>query len=833
MNGGVVTACESMPVITASNANNYTYLGGVAGRIANGGTVHSVMGMPTLTGYTMGGLVGKIETGGNLVNSFSNIKSITSIDNTRYVGGLVGRNLGRVENCYSHLQCAEPASFFGWFAGNNMDGTVRYCYSPAGETNYVYYGTSPSGHGNYSAPQTDIKHLDYLYRDNLVTLASGQTNTYIPNETTCLDDHHTVVWKGMLSALNQWVRAENSAKTVTYTSWYRPLTPNINNDLPVLGLPDYNAVAALDSDPNVLDYGNLDALLAAYNAGNADASVLLYQSATNVTNVPDDDVKVFINEDAALLQASGAGAFKANVGITFDNSSRAAHDYYNGTLEYDWHLLSTPLSNAKIGATYSNKDSGGTYIPDLDPSHSFQSSPVDIYSLENSYFPNGLNMGANLSSSEVRWDFYSYYEPEYHWINLKRNKNNHFHQEAIDGVTVDRPYQLDQIGSPFKHYQIHYTGDIAADQANSDAGDDNCLFIPGKGYMMAISQETYMNQTGLLNKGSVPIGISNSNGTELPHPNWPGWPSYDWGSNLVGNPYQAYLDLDLVQSRTGLNGFWIYDADQGVYAPYSNGASTNPVIPSQHIHPHQGFFVVTASTQTLTFTYDMASASKEPSSYYRENKINYPLVNLFVYDTLGNRDLTIVEFNHPELGGVPKIDNLRNAEFTLYSRMDGADYGLLFAETGTERIPVFFKTPNDGVYTLKWDSYHGSFSSMLLIDNITGVQYDMLTHDSYTFDARATDYASRFYIVFSVTDVDEHDDPDNNGSFAYYNGYGWMIEGQGQLELVDMLGRVLYTNYLGGEQTLVHFDGIAAGMYFIRLVDGSRLLKSQKIVIRN
>ena len=59
-----------------------------------------------------------------------------------------------------------------------------------------------------------------------------------------------------------------------------------------------------------------------------------------------------------------------------------------------------------------------------------------------------------------------------------------------------------------------------------------------------------------------------------------------------------------------------------------------------------------------------------------------------------------------------------------------------------------------------------------------------------------------------------------------------MIEGEGQLELVDMLGRVLYTDYLFGEQTLVHFDGIAAGMYMLRLVDGSKLKGVQKIVIR-
>ena len=184
------------------------------------------------------------------------------------------------------------------------------------------------------------------------------------------------------------------------------------------------------------------------------------------------------------------------------------------------------------------------------------------------------------------------------------------------------------------------------------------------------------------------------------------------------------------------------------------------------------------------------------------------------------------------MDGVKKVDNLRNADFKLYARMEGEDYGLLFTPEGTERVPVFFKTPDDGTYTLTWEKHNGTFSSMYLIDNITGVRYDMLSHDSYSFEAHATDYAARFYIVFSVTDVNEFEDPEINNSFAYFNGYGWVVEGQGQLELVDMLGRVLYTDYLFGEETLVHFDEVAAGMYMLRLVEGSNLKAVQKIVIR-
>ena len=83
--------------------------------------------------------------------------------------------------------------------------------------------------------------------------------------------------------------------------------------------------------------------------------------------------------------------------------------------------------------------------------------------------------------------------------------------------------------------------------------------------------------------------------------------------------------------------------------------------------------------------------------------------------------------------------------------------------------------------------------------------------------------------MFNVTDVEEFEEEQEN--FAYYNGDGWVVEGEGQLELVDMLGHVLYANHLSGESTIVHFDNYAAGMYMLRLVNSNKILKAQKIVI--
>ncbi len=853
MDGGLLVNCESSGYLESDNGA--AYIGGLVGKTWTSGTIHSCFAVDTIyrnaAGMIAGGLVGRHSN--RLLNSYSRVV-VTDAQATGFAG-LVGENDGLVENCYADL----GNQGFPAFAVSNMvddtKGTINYCYANVKEgLTYVSgkVGTM-TGYGNFAAVKTR-KEIGYMYDDNAVSVVSGDNpydsdQIYYTNSSS-VNMGHITRWPGLLSALNEWVKddrydLEHTPGVVTKpTPWFRPTTSGVNADLPVLAFPGGVAMVANHGNDRFLRYNaSLDKLLDLYADNNSD--IFLYGNAVNVANVPSKKEHVYVNEDAVLLQKANADPFiNTTVGITFDNSSRSAVAYGGVPLEYDWHLMATPLSDAKMGTTYSHKDESGAYTPDTEHQWAIgaSGSPVDVSSMVDSYFPNGLEMGSGFTGDEVKWDFYNYFEPEYHWINLKRNKKNHFHQETVQGVVVDRPYQEDgTYGVEFRHYQIYYEGDIAADQADNDAEDANCNFVPGKGYMMAISQDSYMSSTGILNqKVTVPITAS--------APEYVYYMSANRGSNLVGNPYQAYLDLNKVTeyeannpSTNPISKFWVYDADvtgtvngvavKGVYKPYEYSASKNPELPSRYVHPHQGFFVVTNEDATLNFTPDMAGTHNEEGSTFRseEPRPAFPLVNLFVTDEEGNADLAIVEFNRPETGGVPKIDNLRNAEFKLYSRFDDEDWGLLYTPINTERVPVFFKTPNDGTYTLSWSKYNGTFNTMRLIDNIAGVDYDMLTHDSYTFQSYSNDYSARFYIVFGVTGVDETDD--DNNIFAFNNGDGWVVNGSGQLELVDMLGHVLYTNHLDGKPTLVHFRDVAAGVYMLRLVDSQKVLNAQKIVI--
>ena len=775
MDGGTLSNVEGAGENTNKNTSGNN--GGLVG--VNGGTIHSAFAVTTIKGgANMGGLVA--VNNGDLFNAYS----ASAISDGSAMAGLVATNNGRVENCYDATD-ADVA-----FAVKNS-GTIRYCYTakPAeGDPTYVSNpvdGSTLEKHGTYDAVK-GIKELGYMYGDNKVT---SNGNGYVKTTHDYLNNH-TVVWDGLLSVLNQWVADGTvQGKPSGLSTWNRPITQGINGDLPILAFPMDNCLGNLAAeDGKMLRYSafdannnGLDKLLGDVYADKA-ANIYLYQSATNVVNGTGSN-KLSIHEDAALLQAAkSTETIDATVGVTFDNSFKKANDYFGYKLNYDWHMLSTPLSNAPMGITWNNQSQDWWETGDTG----------QVTGVEGSYMPDDIN-----EQDEVKWDFYCYYEPQYHWINFKRNSNSHYH--------------YDDNGNQGHHDQIIYNNETTMEK--------------GKGYMMAISQDSYLNNTGTLNKGDVKIALTNSDDGGANDP------TRDWGSNLVGNPYQAYLDLETVSDNTGYTSFYVYSAEDNGYKPYTAGQSKNTKAPSQYIHPHQAFFVLTnANDNNFKFTYNMATAQKNDQSYFRKGgHIDYPLINLMAENTDGGRNFTTIEVGRPELGGAEKTEALRTNNFDLYARYDQKDYKLLFTPAEAQRVAVFFNTKEDDTYTITWNTENGEFSFLRLIDNITGVEVDMLNNDHYTFEGHATDYAARFYILFNNPNEEPggNGNGEGNGNFAYYDGYGWIINGEGILQLVDVTGRVLYQEYLAGDMNRVHLDNFKAGVYVLLLGD-----KAQKIVIK-
>lgn len=306
----------------------------------------------------------------------------------------------------------------------------------------------------------------------------------------------------------------------------------------------------------------------------------------------------------------------------------------------------------------------------------------------------------------------------------------------------------------------------------------------GIGYLYANSETVTLEFAGkLLPAGSTDVDLvyaEEGAGIDFP------------GFNLIGNPYacDAYV-----------NGYNFYTMADGEFV-INEGSAT--------VAPCEGFFVE-AIEANQSVTISTAAPVTVPNA-----------LSLNVSQNRGNViDRAIVNFN----GSNNLHKFMMNPAHTNLSIAKG---GETFAAISTEaegELPVNFKAEKNGSYTITVDTENVDAEYLHLIDNMTGMDVDLLSTPSYTFDAKTSDYASRFKLVFGVkNEASESSD----SSFAFMSNGNLVIdniEGEATLQIVDMMGRVVSTETVSGNYCKAL--NLRAGVYVLNL-NGM----TQKIVVK-
>ena len=756
-----------------------------------------------------------MNAGGDLKNSFSNA-SFTPSNNGVKVGGLVGINSGAVENCYVRLQGAEPGQF-GWFAGQNS-GTIDICYAPENETGYVSNGDDPTNPGNYGATALVSGKYGFAHSDQQIT---GGSDDYVVNGA--VDNEGEL--KGLLATLNKWVEQNDG-----YSTWTRTMASPMNDDYPILKFDDFVSAGTKDNiyliyraDLNdmigLVNQSNLETSMGLMNGNTTGGSIYLYgNNPTTVSTNTGTDVRVYIAPNTGILQ-SDDNTLAARVGVAFDNSDAG----WLGGAPYDWHMFSSAIEAAPMGLVYHSTD--GDYsvrdnysslvangIPHaswsdvtyMDPPKTTWSQTETTPGTSIGYFPTDSPYGKwrGTPDNTGSFDFYFYSEEYSHWINFKREGKSGFYDHWHQNETADE-----------MHLNIPY--------------DNEEEMKVGKGYLMAVSEPSILMADGVLNTGNVSAQVTR---TQLY-----GYEEPLMGVNMVGNPYQSYLDVDEFLTQNGLNTYYILDADAEGYIARVAGGSTpdNPedfVVnynAPQYLHPHQAFFVRVQSSTPLTFNKDMRSVTA--NSAFRKEAPHYAMVNMICSDAQGRNDIATIELDRPEMGGGEKIKGLRSGDANIWFSLGEQDLQVAFAPVGTSSAPLRFKAYNDGVYTLRWNMANADFHYMHLIDNITGANIDCLTASEYVFEGKTTDYSSRFRLVFDFTGVEENEDASSASqeNFAFQSGDEVVVNGEGVLEVFDINGHKVMGCEIHNGQSRVALPTVANGMYVLRLTDAKQV-KVQK-----
>lgn len=276
------------------------------------------------------------------------------------------------------------------------------------------------------------------------------------------------------------------------------------------------------------------------------------------------------------------------------------------------------------------------------------------------------------------------------------------------------------------------------------------------------------------------------------------------GFNLVGNPFacEAIVDKD----------FYVI----------SENTITMLASTDRTIAPCEGIFVK-ATNESNSVTFIKANSAKGTNS-----RNCFDLVIAQKQDKNGvSTGSTTIDRARVRFGegiGLEKFSlDDQHSQISLWQ--NGQDLAVAYVNGSTE-MPVNFKASKNGIYNFSIESESLNLDYLHLIDNMTGEDVDLLATPNYTFEAKCSDYPSRFRLMFTAED--ENVETVDNETFGFIaNGQFQLTKGEGLLSVIDLNGRVIKEE---NQTDHIDLDNLSTGIYVVRLITDESI-RTQKIII--
>ena len=264
--------------------------------------------------------------------------------------------------------------------------------------------------------------------------------------------------------------------------------------------------------------------------------------------------------------------------------------------------------------------------------------------------------------------------------------------------------------------------------------------------------------------------------------------------HLLGNPFTFNMDWANIDVENVHDGFATLNADGNNYVYAVEG--TIPV--------GDGFFVQ-AMGEDPTMTYGMRGS--------REKSAN---INVIARGNTGE-DNVIINFAG-EGEGFRKLQGFNEDNARIFVANDDISYGIYNCDRNVSEVELSFIAAQMGNYSISFD-VNGKFESVVLVDRFTGVETNMLLEDEYSFTATSNDSHNRFVVRLGSAKIE-------NANFVYQSGDELIIDAEGAIEIIDMMGRVVYRSEMNnGRVNVSEFNNAA---YVVRALNEGKV---QKVVI--
>ena len=329
---------------------------------------------------------------------------------------------------------------------------------------------------------------------------------------------------------------------------------------------------------------------------------------------------------------------------------------------------------------------------------------------------------------------------------------------------------------------------------NPEHSDLEQTFQQGSGYLASYEYNTTARFIGNLNhETSFDFSDALSYNADDDYANF----------HLLGNPFTFDMDITKATFTNMVNGVAIITSEGG----YDYSQTTIPV--------GDGFFVQTTNENPSMYYNHNASVSRRGSE--SNNSLNITAT--------GNtgKDNVVINFAGKS-EGFDKLQNFNDAIATVYVAEGGKNYGIYNCDADVHEVELSFHANEMGNYTISIEP-NGKFETVTLVDRFTGIETNLLIED-YHFIATSSEDVNRFIVKLAVSDQQSA----VSDNFVYQSGEELIVDAEGTVQIIDVMGRVVYSDDVESTNNRIDVSGFRNGTYMVRVINGSEV-KVEKVVI--
>ncbi len=337
-------------------------------------------------------------------------------------------------------------------------------------------------------------------------------------------------------------------------------------------------------------------------------------------------------------------------------------------------------------------------------------------------------------------------------------------------------------------YDLYQLNNTSWENYKEHAGNANPGFnlANGRGYLYANSEDVTLSFAGAIKPFNKETPTANQVAVKT------GW-------NLIGNPFTFNVYADVPYYAMNAEG---------------TGITANTVATSTAIAPCTSIVIKAENASTVNFS-ETSPVLSTGDHGNLQMVLAHKVATRDGASVNKNIDNAIVSFNE---GSQLEKFYFGNPSASIFIPQNGEDYAIAFSDRQGD-VPLYFKANETGTYTISFAGDEMSLNGIYLIDILAEEEIDLSVNPSYTFIGSPADRMARFKIVFRNTNGDGTSD-----IFAYQNGNDIIVSGEGELQIFDVMGRMVSRQYVSGVEAI---NILTQGVYIMKLND-----KTQKIVVR-